>query len=58
MPHSSFPLIAHSVSLAILLSLVHQLPVSENDIIEFILEKIANFDAEVHIPKFNLEISM
>lgn len=58
MPHSSFPLIAHSVSLAILLSLVYQLPVTESDIIEFIVEKITNFDAEVHLSKFNFNLTM
>jgi hypothetical protein len=58
MPHTTFPLMSHSVSLAILFSLVQQLPIAETDIIEFVLEKISSFDAEVHVPKFNLNLTM
>jgi len=58
MPHTSFPLFAHSVSLSILFSLVKKLPIIEPEVIEFIVDKISAFDAEVHLPKFNFNLKM
>jgi len=58
MPHTSFPLFAHSVSISILFSLVQKLPLLETEILEFIIGKIIAFDAEIHIPKFNFNLKM